>query len=91
MCDSRSGSPQPLPAGGQGSSEEPSPVWPGEALPLCILGKVPSPPDTASARQPRTIKWVKLLHVFKIRYKAFSRKFFAPSFLTFLKQCPSKY
>lgn len=58
---------------------------------FCILGNVLSSRNAAFPRQPRTIKWVKLLHVFRTRYKAFSWKFFAPSFLTFLKQCPSKY
>lgn len=54
---------------------------------FCILGNVLSSRFAAFAPQPRTIKWVKLLHVCKTRYKAFSWKFFAPSFLTFLKWC----
>lgn len=76
----------------------PIPLLGSQQPPKCRCGPAslysrprPGSPSAASPQQPRAIKGVKRLHVFKTRWKAFSWKFFAPSFLTFLKRHPSKY
>ena len=68
-------------------SRPPSPERGAHTLRPCCSVLLPMP--YALDMQPYlrshglSIKWVKLLHVFKASYKAFSGKCFAPSFLTF--------